>query len=640
MSYSEYRTVTRSPIRESSPMAGGSTTLLSKRYQSIYNYQSSSSLMPSRNETISSGYRRRDPSPADNYSTTYGRSYASSRSLPNGPGPLDREGNRIPKDRWGTYNGSTRTSPIKSVHTDKHDDSYRYASDKYRDSSSTSSSRYSSSASGGAHVTITKLDSSSKSHSVSDLTSRFERLSTTSDPTSKSDPYKTRNTLPRTNSISKLNYKSEDLPSRTSHSSSRVSKTQVSGSRGSQEITLDFSTDRRKGSPVRDRISRSSSVDRENDSPSAVTRLTNHGTPPSSGANSRRSSIGGSSAEGLVGLRNLGNTCFMNSILQCLSHTKQLADYCMNDNYIFDLKDSNSSMKGALMKAFANLIKQMWKGSSDAVSPSAFKAQIQKFAPRFVGYNQQDSQEFLRFLLEGLHDDINKVQVKPKPSYGDDEEIERLSDEQKARHAWTKYLLRDNSQITDLFVGQLKSVLQCTHCQHCSVTFDPFWDLSLPIPKKSSIDVRDCLRDFVEEEVLDGDEKPTCSRCKARRKCTKRFFLQRLPKILVLHLKRFSGMRYRQKLSTTVNFPLAKLNLQEFTCPESRGSAPATYDLYAVSNHSGTTFGGHYTAYCKYPTSGDWHCFNDSRVSSISASSVISSEAYVLFYELRDKSRL
>uniref|UniRef100_A0A4X2K5F8 Ubiquitin carboxyl-terminal hydrolase 2 n=1 Tax=Vombatus ursinus TaxID=29139 RepID=A0A4X2K5F8_VOMUR len=310
------------------------------------------------------------------------------------------------------------------------------------------------------------------------------------------------------------------------------------------------------------------------------------------------------STQGLAGLRNLGNTCFMNSILQCLSNTRELRDYCLQRLYLRDL-NSSSHAHTALMEEFAKLIQTIWTSSAnDVVSPSEFKTQIQRFAPRFVGYNQQDAQEFLRFLLDGLHNEVNRVTVRPKSN---PDHLDHLPDEEKGRQMWRKYLEREDSRIGDLFVGQLKSSLTCTECGYCSTVFDPFWDLSLPIAK-------------------------TCCRCRARKRCTKKFSIQKFPKILVLHLKRFSESRIRtSKLTTFVNFPLRDLDLREFA---SENTNHAVYNLYAVSNHSGTTMGGHYTAYCRSPVTGEWHTFNDSSVTPMSSSQVRSSDAYLLFYEL------
>ncbi|XP_067826934.1 ubiquitin carboxyl-terminal hydrolase 2-like [Heptranchias perlo] len=336
-------------------------------------------------------------------------------------------------------------------------------------------------------------------------------------------------------------------------------------------------------------------------------------------------------SQGLVGLRNLGNTCFMNSILQCLSNTRELRDYCIQNTYRRDLSN-RSRTNTALMEEFARLIQTLWTSSSnDPISPSEFKTQIQKYAPRFVGYNQQDAQEFLRFLLDGLHNEVNRVSVRPKAVT---EDLDHLRDDERGRRMWKKYLEREDSRIVEHFVGQLKSSLTCSECGYCSTVFDPFWDLSLPISKKGygEVSLMDCIRLFTKEDVLDGDEKPTCYRCKVRRKCTKKFTIQKFPKILVLHLKRFSEARVRtSKLSTFVNFPLKDLDLREFA---SENSVHAVYNLYAVSNHSGTTMGGHYTAYCKNPQSAEWYNFNDSRVTPMSSSQIRTSDAYVLFYEL------
>ncbi|XP_042330625.1 ubiquitin carboxyl-terminal hydrolase 2 isoform X2 [Sceloporus undulatus] len=347
-----------------------------------------------------------------------------------------------------------------------------------------------------------------------------------------------------------------------------------------------------------------------------------------------KESTSSKTVQGLTGLRNLGNTCFMNSILQCLSNTKELRDYCLQNQYVRDL-NNNSRMQMALMAEFAKLIQALWTSSpNESVSPSEFKTQIQRYAPRFVGYNQQDAQEFLRFLLDGLHSEVNRVLVRPK---GSSDNLDHLPDEEKGRQMWMKYLAREDSRIGDLFVGQLKSSLTCSACSYCSTAFDPFWDLSLPIAKSyGEVNLIDCMRLFTKEDILDGDEKPTCCHCKARTKCMKKFSIQRFPKILVLHLKRFSEARMRSsKLTTFVNFPLKDLDLREFA---SQSCNHAVYNLYAVSNHSGTTMGGHYTAYCKSPVSGEWHAFNDSRVTPLSSSHVRSSDAYLLFYELASPS--
>jgi len=329
----------------------------------------------------------------------------------------------------------------------------------------------------------------------------------------------------------------------------------------------------------------------------------------------------------------------MNSVIQCLSNTRLLMEYLVKDGYTTDINTTISTMKGDLVRGFAHLLREMWLEGGDnsrALNTGPFKAQIQRFAPAFTGYQQHDAQEFLRKLLEGLHEDVNRVTAKPKPILEDI--ADHLDDSQKAMESWKRYLRYDDSKVVDTFVGQLKSALTCSVCGYSSVTFDPFWDLSLPIPSKTGqVRLSQCLDLFTKEETLDGDERPTCSKCKERRKMTKSFSIQKFPKVLVLHFKRFSPLeRWRGKLSCTVEFPMEGLDLSAYAAKSS--NSQCTYHCQGVANHSGTTYSGHYTAYCKHPYTGAWHEYNDSRVSSISPSRVCSPEAYVVFYELSSAS--
>nr|CAD7264211.1 unnamed protein product [Timema shepardi] len=323
---------------------------------------------------------------------------------------------------------------------------------------------------------------------------------------------------------------------------------------------------------------------------------------------------------GLVGLRNIGNTCFMNSVIQCLSNTKPLLEYLLSEKHLSDINTSVSSMKGALIKAFSQVIQELWKVEHDGVvNTTALKSQIQRFAPRFMGYNQQDAQEFLRYLLEGLHEDVNRIPCKPKPILTDVDEM--LSDHQKAVESWKRYLRMDDSKIVDLFVGQLKSTLRCSSCGHCSITFDPFWDLSLPIPSRTGqLRLQQCLDHFTKEEVLDGDEKPVnMFKVPSTAKMYKKLYHSEIPKnprltypLKYEYIKRFSPLeRFRGKLSVIVDFPLSGLDLNAYA--SNKGSS-CCYNLYGVANHSGTTYSGHYTASCKHPYTGDWHEYNDSRL--------------------------
>lgn len=185
-------------------------------------------------------------------------------------------------------------------------------------------------------------------------------------------------------------------------------------------------------------------------------------------------------ADGICGLQNLGNTCFMNSALQCLSNTPDLTRYILAGAWRDELnRDNPLGMSGEVARAYATLIDKLWNGTSKVFSPRDFKSTIGRFAPSFTGYHQHDSQELLAFLLDGLHEDLNRILKKP---YTEVPDSNGRPDEEVAADCWDIHKARNDSIIVDLFQGQYKSTLVCPECEKVSVTFDPFMYLSLPLP--------------------------------------------------------------------------------------------------------------------------------------------------------------
>lgn len=165
-----------------------------------------------------------------------------------------------------------------------------------------------------------------------------------------------------------------------------------------------------------------------------------------------------------------------------MSNTPPIQRYFLEERHLAELNRENPlGNQGEIAKAFADLLKAMWSGQHHAFAPRAFKFQVGRFAPQFSGYQQHDSQELLTFLLDGLHEDLNRILKKP---YIEQKDADGRSDEEVAREAWENYRKRNDSIIVDLFHGLLKSTLVCPECSKVSVTFDPTCYLSLPMPVK------------------------------------------------------------------------------------------------------------------------------------------------------------
>ncbi|XP_039093019.1 ubiquitin carboxyl-terminal hydrolase 8 isoform X2 [Hyaena hyaena] len=337
----------------------------------------------------------------------------------------------------------------------------------------------------------------------------------------------------------------------------------------------------------------------------------------------------GGSGPALTGLRNLGNTCYMNSILQCLCNAPHLADYFNRNCYQDDINRSNLlGHKGEVAEEFGIIMKALWTGQYRYISPKDFKITIGKINDQFAGYSQQDSQELLLFLMDGLHEDLNKADNRKRHK---EENNDHLDDFKAAEHAWQKHKQLNESIIVALFQGQFKSTVQCLTCHKKSRTFEAFMYLSLPLASTSKCTLQDCLRLFSKEEKLTDNNRFYCSHCRTRRDSLKKIEIWKLPPVLLVHLKRFSyDGRWKQKLQTSVDFPLENLDLSQYVIGPKNNLKK--YNLFSVSNHYGGLDGGHYTAYCKNAARQRWFKFDDHEVSDISVSSVKSSAAYILFY--------
>jgi len=357
---------------------------------------------------------------------------------------------------------------------------------------------------------------------------------------------------------------------------------------------------------------------------------------------------------GTSGLKNLGNTCYMNSTIQCLSATVPFARFFTDGRWKSAVNMMNPmGTKGNLAQAFANILRDMWQGELQCLSPVTFRRSLCMYAPQFGGTEQHDSQEFLNFLLDGLHEDLNRVLQKPQTETTPEREaeLERLPTQIASEQEWQIWRMRNDSLIVDFFQGQFRNRLECLTCHKTSTTYNTFMYLTLPIPTgrgSSKVSLYQCLDAFVKEEVMEKSDAWNCPHCKTLRKATKNLSLSRLPPVLLIHLKRFSSKgHFTDKIETFVDYPLKSLDLTNYMPPplppgvntghqlsreDPRAQIPPyKYDLYAVTNHFGTLSSGHYTAFIS--SRGGWLYCDDSRISQADSKDVVGKPAYMLFYK-------
>jgi ubiquitin C-terminal hydrolase len=333
--------------------------------------------------------------------------------------------------------------------------------------------------------------------------------------------------------------------------------------------------------------------------------------------------------KGLSGLANLGNTCFINSCVQILSHTYELNDFLDNETYKKKLKNKCDS---ALLLEWDNLRKLMWNENC-VVSPGKFIKTIQKVAQLkkvdiFTGYSQNDVSEFLLFIIDCFHSSLSreiKITVVGKP------ENERDNLAIKCFEMIKNVYNKDYSEIWNLFYAvHVSEITRIDNGKIISTNPEPYFMVDLPIPPNNkSPSLIDCFNHYIEGETIENyKDEETNETVNIK----KRILFWSFPNILAIDIKRFNE-RF-QKNQIHISFPIDELDLSKYVIGYKKDNYK--YELYGVCNHSGSVMGGHYTAFVKN-ANGKWYHYNDTSVTEINnLDSIISPKAYVLFYRKKN----
>ncbi|KAA8535174.1 hypothetical protein F0562_030177 [Nyssa sinensis] len=384
---------------------------------------------------------------------------------------------------------------------------------------------------------------------------------------------------------------------------------------------------------------------------------------------------GDSSSElpwGLRGLNNLGNTCFMNSVLQALLHTPPLRNYFLSDrhNRYFCQKknsvkknaannDSNSNKNSSVCLAcdLDEMFSKVFSGARTPYSPAKFLYSWWQHAANLASYEQQDAHEFFISTLDGIHEKVEKDKRKPQSQGNGDCCIAHR-----------------------VFSGILRSDVMCTACGFTSTTYDPCVDISLDLEPNQGASGRTtsskshhpcngkadslnssqncgistlmgCLDRFTRPERLGSDQKFFCQQCQVRQESLKQMSIRKLPLVSCFHIKRFEHSSIRKmsrKVDRYLQFPFS-LDMAPYLSssilrsrfgnrifsfegdePDASNELSSEFELFAVITHTGKLDAGHYVTYLRL--SNQWYKCDDAWITQVNENIVRAAQGYMMFY--------
>tara|TARA_X000000368_G_C22976692_1_gene687958 strand:+ start:192 stop:1229 length:1038 start_codon:yes stop_codon:yes gene_type:complete len=329
---------------------------------------------------------------------------------------------------------------------------------------------------------------------------------------------------------------------------------------------------------------------------------------------------------GLTGLANLGNTCFINSTLQCISHIYELNDFLNNKTY---QKRLNKIPESLLLIEWDKLRILMYSENC-IIKPSGFINAIQKVAHLkdkdiFTGYAQNDLTEFMNFLFSCFHESIKReVEMNIKGNIKN--KTDKLA--KKCYNMMKNMYKNEYSEFLKMFYGICVSEIKSLESNYENIIPEPFFNIDVPIDKYNTLN--ECLAHYTEKEILDNDNKILNDETNKKESASKRILFFSLPDILIITLKRFSNEN--KKNDKIIKFPLENLDMSKYVLGYDKNNYK--YDLFGICNHIGGVHGGHYTAFVKNANN-FWYHFNDTNVSKININDLQTSNAYCFFYRKR-----
>ena len=316
------------------------------------------------------------------------------------------------------------------------------------------------------------------------------------------------------------------------------------------------------------------------------------------------------------GLQNLGNTCFINSIVQCLRHTKELRVVLLKH-------ESSQSFAGTC----ARLIRAMQQ-SDVIVRPVSIVDQVQRDEKNdFESNSPGDSHEVLTYILNRIHADLSKrVKITRKSNDEQGSDLQRA-----AISAYKQAHEQAYSELLQIFYGQLLTtiIFKSDDERRTKNNFEAFLSLHLPIPDISDVTLYDCFDVLFSAEKLSDDNKFHDEDKGRYVDATKAHFVFKAPVILLLSLNRFSDISKKNMRHVKIPY---HLNLEKY---QAKHVNSRRYELSSVCHHVGRMDSGHCYSTCKDPADGAWYEYDDETVRKTDLEATTADSAYILFYRQR-----
>ena len=329
---------------------------------------------------------------------------------------------------------------------------------------------------------------------------------------------------------------------------------------------------------------------------------------------------------GLIGLQNIGATCYMNATLQCFSNVPKFRE----DILSLPKKNKNEQLLCySLRKVFYNLWRK--KGRKKYYEPYSFKDLISEMNPLFAGVAANDSKDLILFILETIHKELNKKNTSDLPP----NQVNNLDFMSVFKEFVNYYKSNNESIVSDEFYGYFVSVLTCANCsvktynvQIMNILFFPLEKVRLYTKTPNNwVSLEDCFNHYESPEIFTGASQIYCSYCKLTTNAYNENKLVVAPKTLILNLNRGKGLEFNVGIKFDEYLDIKKY-VMLYT------NSPCNYELIGVISHFGeSNMGGHFIAYCKNSYNNQWYKYNDAMVNPSSFQEACDRGLpYVLFY--------